>query len=128
MIAVGCGLGAGVLQVDRAVDVVDGHDLAGALAGRRVLHAATDLDVVLLAREPVAVQLRPLLGPDDPVELETGQRLVGFDPLRIGQVVLQVVVEPPRALVLPPMPGQELGQEPASLLHRGPVGIGHVSE
>ena len=81
------------------------------------------VDVVLLGREAEPMELRsPADRPVRAQVLERPDRLAFLDELLVGQVA-QVVVAPPERLGLATVPGEELGEEPASVLLGRPVGL-----
>ena len=85
-----------------------------------------DLQVVLLGREAVAVDAG-LVSPRRRRRTRDRPAARCFDraPRRSGRP--QVEEQPPDALVLAPMPDEELGEQPARVLLGGPPFLGHAS-
>ncbi len=109
------------LQLDPALDVVHVDDLARRLAREGIEHVGAGGDVVLLLREAVAIDERPLVLPRLALERQPTHGVGLADQLLVGQPH-EVEVPPPGRLVLAPVPLQQLGEQPARLLLRRPEG------
>ena len=104
-------------DVDRARDLVDGVHVADLPAGDGLDHLGAVPDGVLLRREPVAMDDRPLdLSHDALVGHGRRSAPVGQQ-LLVGHLEHLEVV-PPGRLVLAPMPVEQLRQQPGRLLLR----------
>src|SRR5262249_58988148 len=87
----------------------------------RVDHVAADLQAVVLERESIALETRACAGyrAQRLDELDPPEGLTLVDELLVGHAG-QLVKAPPERLVLAPVPVEELGQQPTSLLWIGP--------
>ena len=108
-------------EVDRPGDIIKRNDLArgsGTQVGvvRGAQRLVPDLDLVILGGiERVALDDRFLRLPDLVHVAQVADRVRRLHEL-LGRLPEQVVPQPPRGLLLPPVPVEKLGQEPAPLL------------
>ena len=114
-------------EVDRPGDIIERNDLArrsGTQVGvvRGAQRLVPDLDLVVLGGiERVALDDRFLRLPDLVHVAQVADRVRRLHEL-LGRLPEQVVPQPPRGLLLPPVPVEKLGQEPAPLLLDRPFG------
>ena len=115
--------GGPLLDVEGPLVAVEVVDLAE-LPIVEQIELVTLAELHFLGREAVAVHGRLPVGRQPLDELEAGHRVGLLEELLLGEA-LQPEELPPRGLLLPPVPAEEMGEEPPGVLLRrslGPVG------
>ncbi len=106
------------LEIDRPRMIVERHDHASRLPGGRIVRRILHVDVMLLLRKPVAMDLRPLDRADHPLVLQAAERRPVLQQF-FGTQAQAMEILPPHRLVLAPVKVEQVRQDPPRLLLRG---------